>query len=199
MQPGTLRGRFTALSLVLFVGFLLYEFVFRDFYFTPADRQRQLVHNNGMQRGFSVALVWPPHNDKSLIEGVTLAKEELDAAAPDNPVYLTQTTGHYGVANSAALKLAGVTKDTKELRFTVRTTAESPLGKKDNLFVQVDVPLNGATTTHRVALGSSLRIDAPRKGSPAPAVPASHEPSLSIVSASRRPPPCSASCRTSAT
>jgi branched-chain amino acid transport system substrate-binding protein len=80
MQPGTLRGRFTALSLVLFVGFLLYEFVFRDFYFTPADRQRQLVHNNGMQRGFSVALVWPPHTDKSLIEGVTLAKEELDAA-----------------------------------------------------------------------------------------------------------------------
>jgi hypothetical protein len=31
------------------------------------------------------------------------------------------------------------------------------------------VPVNGATTTHRIALGSSLRVDAPRKGSPAPA------------------------------
>jgi len=34
--------------------------------------------------------------------------EELDAAAPDNPVWLENGTGHYGVANSAALKLAGI-------------------------------------------------------------------------------------------
>jgi predicted amidohydrolase YtcJ len=33
---------------------------------------------------------------------------ELDAAAPNNPVWLENTTGHYGVANSAALKRAGV-------------------------------------------------------------------------------------------
>jgi predicted amidohydrolase YtcJ len=39
---------------------------------------------------------------------------DLDKAAPDNPVWLTHTTGHYGVANSAALKLAGVTRDTKD-------------------------------------------------------------------------------------
>jgi hypothetical protein len=76
-----------------------------------------------------------------------------------------------GVPDTIAIAPVKVTKDSKEMRFTVRTTAESPLGKKDNLFVQVDVPLNGATTTHRVALGSSLRIDAPRKGSPAPAAP----------------------------
>ena len=35
-------------------------------------------------------------------------------AAPENPVYLTHTTGHYGVANSLALKLSGVTKETKD-------------------------------------------------------------------------------------
>jgi predicted amidohydrolase YtcJ len=34
--------------------------------------------------------------------------EELDAAAPNNPVWLENGTGHYGVANSAALKLAGI-------------------------------------------------------------------------------------------
>ena len=33
---------------------------------------------------------------------------ELDAVAPNNPVWLMQTTGHYGVANSAALNLAGI-------------------------------------------------------------------------------------------
>src|SRR5687768_2231204 len=39
---------------------------------------------------------------------------DLDKAAPDHPVYLTHTTGHYGVANSLALKLSGVTRDTPD-------------------------------------------------------------------------------------
>ena len=39
---------------------------------------------------------------------------DLDAASPDNPVVLTQTTGHYVVANSVALRMAGLTKDTRE-------------------------------------------------------------------------------------
>jgi predicted amidohydrolase YtcJ len=38
--------------------------------------------------------------------------EELDAAAPGNPVWLENGTGHYGVANSAALKLAGIDANT---------------------------------------------------------------------------------------
>lgn len=39
-------------------------------------------------------------------------RTELDAAAPDNPVYLVRTCGHLAVANSLALKLAGVTRAT---------------------------------------------------------------------------------------
>ena len=39
---------------------------------------------------------------------------DLDKAAPDHPVYLTHTTGHYGVANSLAMKLSGVTRETKD-------------------------------------------------------------------------------------
>src|SRR5215467_12541713 len=35
---------------------------------------------------------------------------DLDAVAPNNPVWLVQTTGHYGVANSFALKLAHITR-----------------------------------------------------------------------------------------
>jgi predicted amidohydrolase YtcJ len=38
--------------------------------------------------------------------------EELDAAAPHNPVWLENGTGHYGVANSSALKLAGISANT---------------------------------------------------------------------------------------
>lgn len=39
---------------------------------------------------------------------------DLDKVAPNNPVWLEHTTGHYGVANSAALKLAGITRETKD-------------------------------------------------------------------------------------
>jgi hypothetical protein len=39
---------------------------------------------------------------------------DLDAVAPNNPVWLTQTTGHYGVANTLALKMAEVRKETKD-------------------------------------------------------------------------------------
>jgi hypothetical protein len=39
---------------------------------------------------------------------------DLDKVAPNNPVWLTHTTGHYGVANSYALKMAEVRKDTTD-------------------------------------------------------------------------------------
>jgi predicted amidohydrolase YtcJ len=39
---------------------------------------------------------------------------DLDKAAPEHPVYLTHTTGHYGVANSLALKLSNITRQTKD-------------------------------------------------------------------------------------
>jgi len=40
-------------------------------------------------------------------------KADLDAAFPDTPVYLTRIDGHASWANSKALKLAGVTRETK--------------------------------------------------------------------------------------
>ena len=38
---------------------------------------------------------------------------DLDKVAPANPVWLSQTMGHYGVANSYAMKLAHLTPETK--------------------------------------------------------------------------------------
>lgn len=38
---------------------------------------------------------------------------DLDQVAPDNPVFLLRVCGHLGVANSRAMKLAGITKHTK--------------------------------------------------------------------------------------
>ena len=39
---------------------------------------------------------------------------DLDKVSPENPVWLLHTTGHYGVANSAALRLAKISKETKD-------------------------------------------------------------------------------------
>ncbi len=40
-------------------------------------------------------------------------RQDLDRVAPDHPVFLTRSDGHAGVANSAALRAAGVTRDTE--------------------------------------------------------------------------------------
>ncbi|MFZ5878991.1 MAG: amidohydrolase family protein [Chloroflexota bacterium] len=41
------------------------------------------------------------------------AKEDLDAVSPNNPVFIMHIGGHWGTANSVALKLAGITSQTK--------------------------------------------------------------------------------------
>jgi predicted amidohydrolase YtcJ len=41
-------------------------------------------------------------------------REELDRIAPDNPVYVRRTCGHMGVANSLALKHAGISERTPQ-------------------------------------------------------------------------------------
>lgn len=41
-------------------------------------------------------------------------KEMIDAVTPDHPVFVNRLDGHMALANSLALKLAGVTKETKD-------------------------------------------------------------------------------------
>ena len=41
-------------------------------------------------------------------------RSDLDKISPDNPVFLTRADGHGAVANSAALKIGGVTKESKD-------------------------------------------------------------------------------------
>jgi predicted amidohydrolase YtcJ len=53
-------------------------------------------------------------DEGKLAERRYITAADLDAVAPNNPVWLTQTTGHYGVANSYALKMAEVRRETKD-------------------------------------------------------------------------------------
>jgi predicted amidohydrolase YtcJ len=53
-------------------------------------------------------------DEGKLAERRYVTATDLDAVAPNNPIWLTHTTGHYGVANSVALKLAHITAATAE-------------------------------------------------------------------------------------
>ncbi|HEV7644162.1 MAG TPA: amidohydrolase [Pyrinomonadaceae bacterium] len=65
---------------------------------------------------------WKPNNLPT--------KELIDAVTPDNPVFVQRLDGHMAVANSLALKLAGVNKDTKDVDggLIVRDAAGNPTG-----------------------------------------------------------------------
>jgi predicted amidohydrolase YtcJ len=51
-------------------------------------------------------------DEGKLLERRYITAADLDKVSPNNPVWLEHTTGHYGVANSYALKLAEVSKET---------------------------------------------------------------------------------------
>lgn len=53
-------------------------------------------------------------DEGKLAEHRYVTARDLDTVAPSNPVWLTHTTGHYGVANSLALKLAHISRATAD-------------------------------------------------------------------------------------
>ena len=53
-------------------------------------------------------------DEGKLAERRYVTATDVDKVSPNNPVWLEHTTGHYGVANSYALKLAEIRKDTKD-------------------------------------------------------------------------------------
>ena len=54
------------------------------------------------------------YDDARLAERRHPTRADLDAVAPDHPVVLIRMCHHIGAANSAALRLAGVTRDTPD-------------------------------------------------------------------------------------
>lgn len=54
------------------------------------------------------------YNDQRLKEKRHPTRQDLDTATVDHPIFLGRTDGHLAVANSAALSLAGISKDTAD-------------------------------------------------------------------------------------
>jgi predicted amidohydrolase YtcJ len=80
---------------------------------TIADLQA-LVRDAAASRPRGEWIVGRGYDDARLAEGRHPTRADLDAVAPDHPVVLIRMCHHIGAANSAALALAGVTRDTPD-------------------------------------------------------------------------------------
>ena len=52
------------------------------------------------------------YDDTLLAERRHPTREDLDRVSTEHPIYISHTSGHLGVANSLALELAGITRNT---------------------------------------------------------------------------------------
>jgi predicted amidohydrolase YtcJ len=91
------------------------------------DHAKTLPKGTWIQQGNWDHEAWP---SKALP-----TRQTIDAVTPDHPVFVSRLDGHMALANSLALKLAGVTRDTQDVEggTIVRDAAGEPTGVlKDN-------------------------------------------------------------------
>ena len=87
--------------------------------------------------------------DHSLWGGELPTREWIDAVTPDHPVWINRLDGHMSLANSVALKLAGITRATKDIPggAIVRGRNGEPTGVlKDNAMAPVDAVVPAPST-----------------------------------------------------
>jgi predicted amidohydrolase YtcJ len=94
-------------------------------------------------------------DEGKLAERRYIRADDLDAVAPANPVWLSHTTGHYGVANSAALQLAKITAETKDPHAGTidRNAAGAPTGVLKEAAMELVHTLVPAYTTEQMRDG----------------------------------------------
>jgi len=92
--------------------------------------------------------------DHTLWGGELPRAEWIDAATPDNPVWINRLDGHMGLANSAAMRAANIDEQTADVAGGEITRDESgrPLGVfKDNAMSLVSRAAPGPTLAEQVA------------------------------------------------
>lgn len=103
--------------------------------------------------------------DHSWWGGELPTREWIDAVTPDHPVWIARLDGHMALANSAALKAAGVTRATKDIDGgeIVRGKNGEPTGVlKDNAMQLVDsvVPVPSHETEDRALVAAMEYVNA---------------------------------------
>ena len=88
-----------------------------------------------------------------------------------------------GLPNQVTAEPVEITNDTKEIRFAVNTTAESPVGRHKSVICEINITHNGEAMIHNAGV-VELRIDAPppepkeppKEKAAAPPAPPSEKP-----------------------
>jgi predicted amidohydrolase YtcJ len=102
--------------------------------------------------------------DHTLWGGELPTREWIDSVTPDHPVWVNRLDGHMSLANGAALKLAGITRATKDIPggAIVRDRKGEPTGVfKDNAMSLVDavVPAASAEMNDRALLAAMKYVN----------------------------------------
>jgi predicted amidohydrolase YtcJ len=103
--------------------------------------------------------------DHTLWGGELPTREWIDSVTPDHPVWVNRLDGHMSLANSVALKLAGITRATRDVAggAIVRDRKGEPTGVfKDNAMSLVDavVPAGSAEMNDRALLAAMKYVNA---------------------------------------
>jgi predicted amidohydrolase YtcJ len=103
--------------------------------------------------------------DHTLWGGELPTREWIDSLTPDHPVWVNRLDGHMSLANGAALKLAGVTRATKDIPggAIVRDRKGEPTGVfKDNAMSLIDavVPAASAEMNDRALVAAMKYVNA---------------------------------------
>lgn len=77
--------------------------------------------------------------DHTLWGGILPEKDWIDKVTPDNPVFVNRLDGHMSLANTLAMKLAGINEDIKDI--AGGTIVRNPAGKLTGIFKENAVSL----------------------------------------------------------
>ncbi|WP_088103832.1 amidohydrolase [Halalkalibacter urbisdiaboli] len=79
---------------------------------TSSENMRQLLKGKVKSLSNDEWVLGEGWNENNFIDRKIFHRDELDEIAPNQPMFLTRICRHAALVNSAALKLAGITKDT---------------------------------------------------------------------------------------
>ena len=70
---------FRLLLVLVLAGLAIHRLLIKGMYYRSRALERSAIASKWLENGFSVVVVWPPHLDRSLVEGVQLALDEVNA------------------------------------------------------------------------------------------------------------------------
>jgi hypothetical protein len=160
----------------------------------------KLVVLGAADSGYGTVWNASPYQELVIAEPFVAGKTELLAVERGKSARLICPLQHLRpFAGKARARLLGVPPGltvgelefdpaTAQLDFPVEATTNAPVGRHNNLFVAVDLPLNGATAIQKLAYGTSIRVDEPPKAPPPVAAAPPAGPAPPPAASTPKPP-----------